>query len=128
MNRFVRLGFVMLAVAGGAAGVVSTARPAEAQGLERCADLGVMVQHVNDGFIVRSVMRGGIASELGLSRGDLIFAIDGEHPDSLEALHRVIFRGADRAIHDLDVLRGGQHLHAAIYHINDRVYFTNRLH
>lgn len=128
MNKYVRLGFVMLAVAGGASGVASIARPAEAQGLERCGDLGVMVQHVSEGFVVRSVMRGGIANELGLSRGDLIFAIDGEHPQSLDDLHQMIFRGADRSIHDLDVLRRGQHLHAAIYHIDDRVYFTNRLH
>lgn len=128
MKHWVHRFMVALACVGVASSTVAAPAVSHAQGLERCYDLGVMVQHVDDGFIVRSVMRGGIANELGLSRGDLIFALDGQHPNSLDDLHRIIFSGADRSIHDLDVLRGGRHLHAAVYHLGDRVFFTNSLH
>lgn len=130
MTHIIKRGLVALALIGvaGATLTATAPRAATAQSFERCADLGVMVQHIDSGFVVRSVMRGGIANELGLTRGDVVFAIDGQTPNTLDDLHRAIFSGADRAIHDLDVLRGGRHLHAAIYHIGNSVNFTNRLH
>jgi C-terminal processing protease CtpA/Prc len=121
----------LVAVVGAAASslVLSVPRPVQAQlALERCDDLGVMVQYVNGGFVVRSMLPGGIAEGMGLMRGDLIFAVDGRPPRSLDDLHAVLFSGEDNALHDLDVLRGDAHLHTSIYHLRGRVYFSGTLH
>jgi hypothetical protein len=40
----------------------------------------------------------------------------------------MIFRGADGAVHDLDVLRGAAHLHTAVYHLHGIVMTQGTLH
>jgi S1-C subfamily serine protease len=129
MSRILRTLAVLLTLAGAASTLAVVApSPAAAQSLEKCEDLGVMVQHVKDGYIVRSLVAGGVAEEIGLTRGDLIFAVDGKQPASLDELHRIIFSGADNAQHDLDVLRGEAHLHTGVYHIGSRIYISGKLH
>jgi len=109
-----------MAFAGGSATFVAPTA-AVAQGMEFCPDLGVLVQHVDGGMMVR-VVRGGVARNLGLRPGDLIVAVNGEHPDSLSQLHHALFSGGDNEDHDIDVLRGNSHLHAMIFHIEEHVF------
>lgn len=109
-----------MALAGGSATFVAPTA-AVAQGMEFCPDLGVLVQHVDGGMLVRAV-RGGVARNLGLQRGDVIFAVNGEHPDSLSQLHHALFAGSDNEDHDIDVLRGNSHLHAMIFHVEGHVF------
>lgn len=127
MSRLLRVLTVLFSLSTATA-VAYAPSTATAQSLERCEDLGVMVQHVKDGYIVRSLVQGGVAEELGLTRGDLVFAVDGTQPSSLDELHRIIFSGADKAMHDLDVLRGEKHLHTAVYHVGNRIYISGKLH
>lgn len=101
---------------------------AHAQGMEYCPDLGVFVQHVNGGMQIRAMRRDSIVRQLGLRPGDLIFGVDGRHPDSINELHAMLFAGADNVDHDLDILRGPAHLHAAIFHQSGRVFVHVALH
>ncbi len=102
---------------------------AHAQGsLEYCEDLGVMVQHISGGMVVRALRGRAVARQIGLRPGDIIFAVDGSHPDSLADLHRVLFTGADEVDHDLDILRGPAHLHAAVFHNHGQIFVHTALH
>jgi S1-C subfamily serine protease len=111
-------------------GVVAEASLAEAQpaSFEYCPDLGVLVQRVDAGLYVRVLRGKAIARTLGLRPGDLIFAVNGEHPASINELHRVLFTGADNEDHDLDILRGDAHLHAAVFHVDGEIFVHTALH
>lgn len=129
MRTLTRSWVLALAVAlAGVGAPLPRASTAEAQGIEYCRDLGVMVQHVPAGMSVVALRGGGVGRQLGLRRGDIIWAVDNAHPDTLDQVHEVIFRGADGAVHDLDVLRGAAHLHAAIYHMHGIVMTQGTLH
>jgi S1-C subfamily serine protease len=102
---------------------------AQAQGsLEYCEDLGVLVQHVGGGMVIRAMRGRATARQLGLRPGDLIFAVNGSHPDSIADLHRALFTGADEEDHDLDILRGNAHLHAAVFHSHGQIFVHTALH
>jgi S1-C subfamily serine protease len=102
---------------------------AQAQGsLEYCEDLGVLVQYTNAGMIVRAMRGRAIARQLGLRPGDLIFAVNGSHPNSIADLHRLLFTGADDEDHDLDILRGSLHLHAMVFHHGGQILVHTTLH
>ena len=119
MRTLTRSWMLALGLALATAGGVVVHTPAtEAQGLEYCRDLGVMVQHVPQGMAVVSLRGGGVARQLGLRRGDIIWGVDGSHPNSLDELHSMLFSGADGAMHDLDVFRGAMHLHTGVFHMN----------
>ena len=111
--------FTAMAFSAVSVGVVPTA---QAQGLEYCRDLGVMVQHTDVGLIVRALRGRGVAGQIGLQPDDLLFAVDGYHPDSLDDLHRVLFTGADHVDHDIDILRGNQHLHVMVFHDHGEIF------
>lgn len=122
MLKSIRMGMLVgLMALSGAGTTVVAPTPAVAQGLEYSAALGVLVQHSGAGMLVR-VVRGGVARQLGLQPGDLIFAINGNHPDSLSDLANALFAGADNEDHDMDVIRSGQHLHALLFHVHGQVY------
>ena len=129
MDKMLR-GVLLLAamVTAGAAASVARAPTAEAQGMEYCPDLGVLVQHSDGGMFVRAFRGGSLAREIGLQRGDLVFSINGNHPDSLDDLHRVLFTGADNEDHDLDILRNGRHLHAMVFHDHGHILVHSTLH
>ena len=129
MNKMVRVAWLVGAMAfSGAAVSVASAPIAEAQGIEYCPDLGVLVQHANEGMYVRGFRGGSVAQQIGLRRGDLVFAINGNHPDSLDDLHRVLFTGGDDEDHDLDIFRGGQHLHTMVFHHDGHILTHSTLH
>ncbi len=130
MKHWMKLGMFLgtLALTSAAAHTVAP-QPAMAQQLEFCPDLGVLVSHSGGGLTVQGMRRGfPITRQLGLRPGDLIFAINGQHPNSLSQLHGVLFAGADNEDHDIDVLRDGAHLHAAVYHVNGQVFARSTLH
>ena len=129
MRKVMQRGLFLGALALGA-GVTGTlpATTAHAQQMEYCPDLGVLMQHVDAGMIVRAMRRAAFAKALGLRPGDLIFAINGQHPDSITQIHDMLFTGADNEDHDLDILRGGRHLHAAVFHLNGQIYVHTSLH
>ena len=119
MHKLARVALLFAAMAfSGTAATVADVSVAEAQGgMEYCPDLGVLVQHTDAGLFVRAIRGRGAASQLGLRSGDLIFAVNGNHPDTLSDLHRVLFTGADLEDHDLDILKAnGQHVHALVFH------------
>jgi S1-C subfamily serine protease len=118
---------VSLAVASAGSAVLSTPA-AMAQGFEYSPDLGVLVEHTGGGFVVRAMRRGAFARQLGLRPGDLVFAVNGDHPDSLNDLHRVLFTGADEEDHDLDIFRNGRHLHASVFHSHGEIFVHTALH
>ena len=129
MRRFWRAGILSLGLALSATGSVAvSSRPAMAQGFEYSPDLGVLVEHTGGGFVVRAMRRGAFARQLGLRPGDLVFAVNGDHPDSLNDLHRVLFTGADEEDHDLDILRNGRHLHASVFHAHGEIFVHTALH
>jgi S1-C subfamily serine protease len=129
MRRFWRAGILSLGLALSATGGVAvSSRPAMAQGFEYSPDLGVLVEHTGGGFVVRAMRRGAFARQLGLRPGDLVFAVNGDHPDSLNDLHRVLFTGADEEDHDLDILRNGRHLHASVFHAHGEIFVHTALH
>jgi S1-C subfamily serine protease len=129
MRTLTRSWVLALSVAlAGIGAPVTRASTAEAQGLEYCRDLGVMVQHVPAGLSVVALRGGGVGRQLGLRRGDLIWAVDNAHPDTLDQVHEMIFLGADGAVHDLDVLRGAAHLHTGIFHMHGIVVTQGTLH
>lgn len=129
MGMHTRSWVLALSLAVGGGGSALTHAPAvEAQGFEYCRDLGVMVQHVPTGMSVVALRGGGIGRQLGLRRGDIVWGVDGSHPDSLNEIHTMIFRGVDGAVHDLDVLRGSAHLHAAVFHMHGVVLTRGTLH
>lgn len=129
MRKSIRLGLLIGVLAfGTSTASLVPARDAHAQGFEYSPDLGVLVQHVNAGMLVRAMRRAAFARQLGLQPGDLIFAINGQHPDSLSDIHNMLFTGADDEDHDLDVLRGGQHLHAAVFHHGGEILVHGSLH
>ena len=109
-----------MAFAGGSATFIAPTT-AVAQGREFCPDLGVLVLHVDGGMQVLA-LRAGVGRNLGLRSGDVIFAVNGEHPDSLSQLHHALFAGADSEDHDIDILRGNAHLHAMIFHVEGHVF------
>jgi S1-C subfamily serine protease len=129
MRRFWRAGILSLGLALSATGGVAvSSRPAMAQGFEYSPDLGVLVEHTGGGFVVRAMRRGAFARQLGLRPGDLVFAVNGDHPDTLNDLHRVLFTGADEEDHDLDILRNGRHLHASVFHAHGEIFVHTALH
>ncbi len=129
MKRFVQTSWLLVALSlTGSAVTTTLPRPAMAQGMEYCPDLGILVERTSGGFLVRAQRRAAITRRLGLQPGDLIFAINGQHPSSLSQLHNALFSGADNEDHDVDVLRGGQHLHAAIFHVNGELLVHAALH
>jgi S1-C subfamily serine protease len=122
MKRWSRLlGVLALMATTGTGASLVGERRAEAQPLQYCRDLGVLVQSMDGGLWVRAMRGGATARMLGIRPGDLIFAVNGTHPDSLNDLHRVLFTGGDNEDHDLDVLRGGRHLHALVFHVNGEI-------
>ena len=131
MRTWFRIGALVgvLAMAGGGA-IVANGSRAEAQptSFEFCPDLGVLVQRVDAGLFVRVLRGKAIARTLGLRPGDLIFAVNGQHPSSINDLHRVLFTGADNEDHDLDILRGDSHLHAAVFHVDGEIFVHTALH
>ena len=129
MKRWVKLlGFLALTASTGTGAALVGERPAMAQGLEYCRDLGVLVQSTDGGLWVRAMRGNAAARALGIRPGDLIFAVNGSHPESLSDLHRVLFTGGDNEDHDLDVLRGNRHLHALVFHVNGEVLVHQSLH
>jgi S1-C subfamily serine protease len=131
MRTWFRIGALVgvLAMVGGGV-IVANGSRAEAQptSIEFCPDLGVLVQRVDAGLFVRVLRGKAIARTLGLRPGDLIFAVNGEHPASINDLHRVLFTGADNEDHDLDILRGDSHLHAAVFHVDGEIFVHTALH
>ncbi len=129
MRSFWRSGLLALSLVAASAGsAVQSPRPAMAQGFEYCPDLGVLVEHTGGGFVVRAMRRGAFARQLGLRPGDLVFAVNGDHPDTLNDLHRVLFTGSDEEDHDLDILRNGRHLHASVFHSHGEIFVHTALH
>lgn len=129
MKKLVRMGLCLAALSLTTLGSGPLApRAAHAQPMEYCPDLGVLVSHGDGGLVVQGMRRVAIARQLGLRPGDVIFAINGQHPDTLSQLHSMVFSGADNEDHDLDVLRGGRHLHTAIFHVNGQVLTHTSLH
>lgn len=129
MRRSWLSGVFALSLAVASAGSATLFAPAAvAQGFEYCPDLGVLVEHTGGGFVVRAMRRGAFARQLGLRPGDLVFAVNGAHPDNLNDLHRVLFTGADEEDHDLDILRSGRHLHASVFHSHGEIFVHTALH
>jgi S1-C subfamily serine protease len=130
MKKWIRSVALVGAMTLSVATVTSFQPPAaQAQGsLEFCEDLGVLVQHISGGMVIRAMRGRATARQIGLRPGDIIFAVNGSHPDSLADLHRVLFTGADEEDHDLDILRGNAHLHAAVFHNNGQIFVHTALH
>jgi hypothetical protein len=131
MRHWIRTVGLVSALMVGVTGAFAVATPplsAQPSNFEYCADLGVLVQRLDAGLFVRVLRGKAIARTLGLRPGDLIFAVDGEHPTSLDELHRVLFTKADNVDHDLDILRGDAHLHAAVFHVDGEIFVHTALH
>jgi hypothetical protein len=131
MRHWIRTVGLVSALMVGVTGAFAVATPpvsAQPSSFEYCADLGVLVQRLDAGLFVRVLRGKPIARTLGLRPGDLVFAVDGEHPTSLDNLHRVLFTKADNVDHDLDILRGDSHLHAAVFHVDGEIFVHTALH
>jgi len=127
MRRLTVVGVLMMGVSGAFA-IATPTLSAQPSNFEYCPDLGVLVQRLDAGLFVRVLRGKAIARTLGLRPGDLIFAVNGEHPASINDLHRVLFTGADNEDHDLDILRGDSHLHAAVFHVDGEIFVHTALH
>ena len=129
MGKILRVAvlFAAMAVSGTAVSVTS-APAAEAQGMEYCRDLGVLVEHTGAGLLVRALRGNAAARQIGLRPFDIIFSINGSHPGSLSDLHRVLFTGGDDEDHDLDIFRGGQHVHSMVFHHDGNIMVHSALH
>ncbi len=101
-----------------------TATAAKAESVtEFSPDLGAVVEVTPDGIRVQAVRKNAGIPGLDLQAGDLIFGVNGKHPDKIKDLHDLLFTGADNEDHDLDVIRrGAGHVHYMIFHVGDKMF------
>lgn len=75
--------------------------------------LGVFLQPVAEGLLVRGVWPGSPAARAGLRRGDVLLAVDGRRLTRAKDIHDAI-KAAPWAAHTYRVRRGGQELEVVI--------------
>jgi hypothetical protein len=90
---------------------------------EYSADLGAVIELTPDGIRVQAVRKGAGIEGLDLQPGDLVFGINGKHPETTKALHDALTSGGDNEDHDVDVIRRGTgHVHYMLFHVGDKLY------
>jgi S1-C subfamily serine protease len=125
------MGFLAMVGAGTLAGTPADAAPKKdakeaskaASVTEYSPDLGAVIELTPDGIRVQAVRKGAGVDGLDLQAGDLIFGINGKHPESTKDLHNALVSGGDNEDHDVDVIRrGAGHVHYMLFHVGDKLY------
>lgn len=103
--------FLGMALASG--GAMTLPSEAQAQRAQRSRVLELMIRPSAAGAVVLTVRRGP-GQEMGFVAGDVIVAVSGERVSSASDVDGEISNSNHEDL-DLDVVRGGQHLHVTVF-------------
>ena len=107
------IGVCIVALFASATAATVAPTQAEAQRAAECRSLGLRIQRTPAGATVTAVLR-GVGRSAGFAVGDVVYALSNERVNSAQEIDDELLSGPDTE-HDVDVLRGTQHLHITVF-------------